>query len=75
MTESTNDNEVREQLYELQSQLAFQEDTIHTLNQIVTEQQQQLARLNEMINQVKSQLESSADNQAGPASLERPPHY
>lgn len=75
MTESTDETNVREQLYDLQSQLAFQEDTINTLNTIVTKQQQQLERLNEMINQLKLQVEVTPDGQDGQTSLERPPHY
>ncbi|MGK0440932.1 MAG: SlyX protein [Pseudohongiellaceae bacterium] len=65
----------KEQIIDLQSQLAFQEDTIHTLNHIVTEQQQQIERLNEMINQIKSQLEVNNDNQSGESLAEKPPHY
>ncbi|MCR8923265.1 SlyX family protein [Dasania sp. GY-MA-18] len=69
------DSDMREQLVDLQSQLAFQEDTIYTLNQIVTEQQQQLERLNEMINQLKLQIEAAPDGQNNQALSERPPHY
>lgn len=69
------DDDVREQLVDLQSQLTFQEDTILTLNGIVTEQQQQIERLNEMLNQLKSQVEAASDAEPDQTIIERPPHY
>jgi SlyX protein len=69
------DQDFSEQLYDLQSQLAFQEDTIQALNSVVIEQQQQIGRLNEMINQLKSQMEATVDSEPGHTTNERPPHY
>ena len=69
------DDDIRDQLVDLQSQLTFQEDTIHTLNNVVTEQQQQIERLNEMLNQLKLQVETAADSEPGQTLIEKPPHY
>lgn len=62
-------------LVELQSQLAFQEDTVCTLNKIVTEQQGQIERLNEMLNVLKSQIESGGYDAGATNRQEKPPHY
>ena len=70
-----DEQELRSQLYDLQSQLAFQEDTIHTLNNIVTKQQQQIEHLNEMLTQLKAQVEATGDNRPGQLVNEKPPHY
>lgn len=68
---------LEDKLIDLQSQLAFQEDTVQTLNEVVTEQQGQIERLNEMMVLLKhqfeqSQFDSGVDNSA---VEERPPHY
>ena len=42
VTASTELEQLKEQLFDLQSQLAFQEDTLQALNDIVTRQQQQI---------------------------------
>lgn len=63
------------ELIELQSQQAFQEDTILALNNVVTEQQQQIERLNEMVNLLKNQLDTAVVEVSGSGQQERPPHY
>ena len=75
MTELTDLEKLHDQLFDLQSQLAFQEDTIHSLNEVVTEQQQQIERLNEMMNLIRLQLEASIGDQADDIVIEKPPHY
>ena len=68
-------HELRAQLVELQTQLAFQEDTLQALDRIVTAQQQQmdkLLRVNTRLEQQVSELSSWADEQR---EDERPPHF
>lgn len=66
---------VKQQVVDLQSQFAFQEDTIQSLNDIVTRQQRQIEDLNELINNQKSQLERLGNDADSGPSLEKPPHY
>ncbi|MEE8060057.1 MAG: SlyX family protein [Pseudomonadales bacterium] len=66
---------LKEQVVDLQSQLAFQEDTIQALNTVVTRQQQQIEQLNELCNSQKSQLEHMASEMEGGVTEEKPPHY
>jgi SlyX protein len=66
---------IKAQLIELQSQLAFQEDTIQALNDVVTRQQQQIENLNEIGKQHKSQLEGLVSEQGGDTTEPKPPHY
>lgn len=75
----TSDSEVieelRQQLVDLQSQLAFQEDTICALDAVVARQQQQLANLQEVWETQKSQLEQMSSQLDKGSVIERPPHY
>lgn len=64
---------------DLQSRIAFQEDTLQTLNQVVAAQeaaivrlQQQLTILNKRINEVAVSLEHTAGASGEEAP---PPHY
>ena len=67
--------ELRAQLIELQTQLAFQEDVLHTLDNVVTLQQQRIdkmeqtnARLELQLAELLVALDSQSDDQP-------PPHY
>lgn len=64
---------LKDQVVDLQSQLAFQEDTIQALNDVVIRQQQQLDRFKEVLDGHKSQIEQLSAE--GEVSNERPPHY
>lgn len=66
---------IKQQLMELQSQLAFQEDTIQALNDVVTRQQQQIENLNEISSSQKFQLEHISSEMEKTETNERPPHY
>ncbi|MGM0480352.1 MAG: SlyX family protein [Pseudomonadota bacterium] len=64
---------------DLETKLAFQEDTIGSLNQLVTEQsaeltamQEQLRWLGRKFNQLQQQTEDPNDD---PAEEPPPPHY
>ncbi|WP_372864266.1 SlyX family protein [Spongiibacter sp.] len=73
----------REQLVELQTQLAFQEDLLNTLNQRVAEQDGELRVLRQLLTQLTQesrQLRDAMEERglAEPslaAQIEKPPHY
>jgi len=59
---------------DLETRLAFMEDTVNTLNEIIYQQQQEIDKLNLRFNTVNknlSQLQESVTNHAD----EKPPHY
>jgi SlyX protein len=67
--------EMKAQLVELQTQLAFQEDALQALDNVVTDQQQridQLTVVNSRLEQQLGELESWADEQRVETP---PPHY
>ncbi len=70
---------VDERLAELESRLAFQDDTVHSLNAIVAAQQLDIDRLKLQVKQLASALRTMRDDfgGAGGGSIEdeRPPHY
>jgi SlyX protein len=65
-----------EAIIELQTKLSFQEDLLESLNQVVIEQQGQIAKLQRtvesMIGQMDSMQSASQDNGQ---QQEIPPHY
>ncbi|QFU76226.1 SlyX family protein [Halioglobus maricola] len=69
--------QVQQQLIELQSQLAFQDDTIASLNEALTEQQQEILVLRRQMTLLKQrQDEQAATLGSGEApTQEKPPHY
>jgi SlyX protein len=63
-------------LIELQTQLAFQEHTIGELNEILTNQQQQIDMLRLEIKLLKEKFGTLEEKvEMGPPQDERPPHY
>jgi SlyX protein len=67
--------ELRAQLFDLQGQLAFQEDALQALDTVVTRQQQQidllerqLQRWQELVEELQGALESQREQAP-------PPHY
>ncbi len=77
MAEQNEIESLKQEIVELQSQLAFQEDTVQALNTVVTRQQQQIENLHELFQQQKSQLETLSEDRGttGQDVEERPPHY
>ena len=75
MSEQQDIQWLKQQVVELQSQLAFQEDVVQSLNDIVTRQQQQMENLQEMLQGQKSQLEALSAGEEGDVVEEKPPHY
>ena len=64
---------------ELQEQIAFQEQTIDSLNESVGQQQLDLARLQRTVEllaqQVKNIRDDASTGQGAPPANEKPPHY
>lgn len=70
-------DDVREQLMELQTQFAFQEDLLTALNDRVIGQDRELERLRRALLALQDNYAKLADSvaQVGGESIERPPHY
>ncbi|AWL99714.1 SlyX family protein [Bradyrhizobium amphicarpaeae] len=70
-------NEIRtlaERIDTLETRLAYQDDTIETLNQTITAQWKQIDLLTRKITELGERLQDAEANAPGPAN-ERPPHY
>ena len=72
-------SELKRQLTDVQSQLAFQDDTVQSLNDALALQQQELLVLRRQIELLKQQQEEQAArhdvDETGVTSDEKPPHY
>ncbi|MDT8427347.1 MAG: SlyX family protein [Pseudomonadales bacterium] len=70
---------MKEQIVELQSQLAFQEELLDQLNAVVARQQQQIDRMQQELSLHASKLlefsEQLAEGQRRDPVQEQPPHY
>lgn len=63
-------------IIDLESKLAFQDETINELNDVITDHQQQLDQLREEIRLLNLRLVSVAENSAVSEEKEPPPpHY
>ena len=64
---------------DLQQQLAFQEQTIDSLNNTVTQQQLDISRLQRTVEllaqQMKNVREDLSNGQEAPPADQKPPHY
>ena len=69
-------NELKADIEQLQMKIAFQEDTIETLNKALADQQLQLDRLTFQMNHVVDKLKQVQVSNIASASEETPPpHY
>jgi len=66
---------MQNQLVELETKLAFQEDMIQALNRTVAEQQQELLEMKRDIEELQTQLRALAPSLASNVTDEPPPHY
>jgi SlyX protein len=69
--------ELRQQLHEVQTQMAYQEDTVRVLNDALTHQQQEILLLRRQVELLKQRQDEQS---AGPEAVaapgdEKPPHY
>ncbi len=61
---------------ELESRLAFQDDTVDQLNKVVVEQDQRIARLEALLRRTREQVEMLVPLMHGtPGEEPPPPHY
>lgn len=72
--------ELEQQIIDLQTQSAFQEDMLHALNEVVSTQQQDILQLKAQLKKVLDELKTVMDDaDYGDNSRllenERPPHY
>ena len=68
----------QEQLIDLQTRVAYQEDTLEQLNQVITQQDADINQLKQQIRILVQRLEDSLRTQGQDGELiqdERPPHY
>ena len=71
----TNDiKTLAERIDTLEMRLAYQDDTIETLNQTITAQWKQIDMLTRQLAQLSERLQEAETNAPG-AGNERPPHY
>jgi len=67
---------MEQQLVDMQTRLAYQEDAIDSLNQTVVDQQQQIDGLQQQIRILREQyLEQSSAHATVDTGSEKPPHY
>ena len=67
---------MEERITELEFRLAFQDDTIQKLNDVVVEQQQQIDQLSIQMSELKQQIQSLVPVLVADESQETPPpHY
>lgn len=71
-------DDLMQRIADLESQLAFQEDTIETLNQLVTQQAREFQTLQRKMHVLGEKFQQMSDRQSDEPSNpadEVPPHY
>ena len=67
---------IEEQLIDLQTQVAFQDDTIHALNDALSSQQIEIEKLTRMVKIINGQVKQFTPEQSSnPSDEPPPPHY
>jgi len=64
-----------ERITELEIKVAYQEDLLQALNDVVSEQQQQLTRLEEVSRLLGQRIKNMAGSEEINQGVELPPHY
>ncbi|AQT58961.1 MAG TPA: SlyX family protein [Cellvibrio sp.] len=71
-------SDFQEQLIELQTRVAYQEDTLAQLNDVIARQDAELIQLKQQLRLIAQRLDELSRNPAqgdGEVMDERPPHY
>ncbi len=71
----TDDTRLSERIDALEARIAYQDDTIETLNQTVTAQWQQIDALRRLMAELSDRLRDAESNSRGVPANEPPPHY
>lgn len=74
----SQESEYQARMDELESRLAFQDDLIENLNEVVSRQDREILRLVQKLKQLDARIADlavSADSPGGSAEQEVPPHY
>jgi SlyX protein len=67
---------IRQQLVDVQTQLAYQEDTVRELNEALSRQQQEILVLRRQLQLLKQRQDEQGTGPATAGPLEeKPPHY
>jgi len=68
-----------EKIIDLETRIAYQDDTLQELSDIIYQQQKQIDQLNKMMELMLGKLQDISQNQSGSQSTniadEKPPHY
>jgi SlyX protein len=67
-------SELSDRIDALEARIAYQDDTIETLNQTITEQWKQIDALTRQVAALNDRLQETESRAPGPVN-ERPPHY
>lgn len=59
----------------LEGRIAYQDETIETLNQTITQQWTQIDKLSRMVEVLTERLRETEEKAAQSPAMERPPHY
>lgn len=72
-------SDIEEQLIDVQTRVAYQEDTLAQLNDVITKQDAEIVQLKQQVRLLAQRLDELARDpaQAGEADItnDRPPHY
>ncbi len=75
---STNEAGSWPRIDELESRLAFQDDLIEKLNEVIARQDRELLQLTQRLNELEAKINDIAKTAAQPGAMpgeEVPPHY
>jgi len=71
-------NDLATRLDELESRLAFQDDLIESLNEVIARQDRDLSRMAQQLKDLTTKISDLSESGGGPstpAGYEVPPHY
>ncbi|WP_027582565.1 SlyX family protein [Bradyrhizobium sp. Ai1a-2] len=71
---TTDAKALAERIDALETRIAYQDDTLETLNETITAQWKQIDALTRQMEELRERLQEAESNTAAPIN-ERPPHY